>query len=163
MRSASTSKTPADALQLNGEAPMPLLDPEVSAKIGTLQMLDDAIAYRLSQLNLPCGKCAPEQRCAEHAHDTRLLDSYQDRYAAAFQDATAGMNPDDIAAIMQPGDDTPALTGALSLAILARLRELASDGPAVTELDGRAVVIELDGPIIIEHPLPSRSDNSAAA
>jgi hypothetical protein len=142
---------------------MPLLDPETSAKIGTLQMLDDAIAYRLSQLHLPCAKCAPGQRCAEHAHDALLLDSYQDRYAAAFQDATAGMDPDDLAAIMRPGDDTPPLTGALSLAILAQLRELASDGPAVTELDGRAVVIELDGSVIIEHPLPSGSGNSSTA
>jgi hypothetical protein len=33
-------------LQLNGEAaPMPLLDPQVTAKIGTLQSLDDAIAF----------------------------------------------------------------------------------------------------------------------
>jgi hypothetical protein len=127
-----------------------------------MQMLDDAIAYRLSQLNLPCGECAPGQRCAEHAHDALLLDSYQDRYAAAFQDATAGMELDDITAIMQPGDGAPLLTGALSLAILAQLRELASDGPAVTELDGRAVVIELDGPVIIEHPLPSEGGNSSA-
>jgi hypothetical protein len=141
---------------------MPLLAPEVSAKIGTLQMLDDAIAHRLSQLSLPCGECAPGQRCAEHAHDALLLDNYKDRYAAAFQDATAGMNPDDIATIMQSGDDTPPIAGALSLAILAQLRELASDGPAVTELDGRAVVIELDGPVIIEHPLPSGSGNSSA-
>jgi len=33
---------------------MPLQDPEVSAKMGTLQMMDDAITYRLSRLNLPC-------------------------------------------------------------------------------------------------------------
>jgi len=33
---------------------MPLLDPQVTAKIGILQSLDDAIAFRLSRLNLPC-------------------------------------------------------------------------------------------------------------
>ena len=94
--------------------------------------------------------------CAE------VADSISWRHAAAFQDATAGMDPDDIAAIMPPGDDTPPLVGALSLAILAQLRELAFDGPAVAELDGRAVVIQLDGPVIIEYPLPSGSDNSNA-
>jgi hypothetical protein len=141
---------------------MPELDLEVSAKIGTLQMLDDAIAYRLGQLNLPCQDCTSDQRCAEHTHDALLLDNYQDRYAAAFRDALAGMPPDDIAMILQPGNDTPPTVGALGVAVLTRLRELAAEGPTVTELEGRTVVIELDGPVVVEHPLPPASDNRDA-
>jgi hypothetical protein len=60
-------------LQLNGEAaPMPLLDPQVSAKIGTLQSLDDAIAFRLSRLSLPCPDCTADQKCIDHACDLYL-------------------------------------------------------------------------------------------
>ena len=68
-------------LQLNGEAaPMPLLDPQVSAKIGTLQSLDDAIAFRLSRLSLPCPDCTADQKCIDHACDLDLIAGYQDRY-----------------------------------------------------------------------------------
>jgi hypothetical protein len=112
---------------------VPLLDPEVSAKLGTLQMLDDAIAYRAGQLSMPCLVCAPGRQCAEHAHDAGLLDYYQDSYAAAFKDAIAGMDPNDVAAIMQPGDDLPPTAGLFALAMLGRPRELAADGPAFTE------------------------------
>ena len=142
---------------------MPELDPEVSAKLGTLQVIDDAIAYRRSQLNLPCPDCAPGQRCTEHAQDEVLLDNYQDRYAAAFQDATAGMPPDDVAMILQPDSDTSPTVAAFCLAVLARLRELAAEGPVVTELEGRTVVIELDGPRIVEHLLPPGGDHDAVA
>jgi hypothetical protein len=42
---------------------MPLLDPQVTAKIGTLQSLDDAIAFRRSRLNLPCPDCTADHKC----------------------------------------------------------------------------------------------------
>jgi hypothetical protein len=142
---------------------MPLLDAEVSAKMGNLEMMDDAIAYRLYRLNLPCPDCGPTTPCPEHASDEHLIADYQDRYAQALQDVLTGIDPDDIALIMQPGDDTPPTAGALSLVILARLQELAASGPAVTKLDGRSVVIELDDPVVIEHLLPAGTGDSDAA
>ena len=90
---------------------MPLLDPQVTAKIGTLQSLDDAIAFRLSRLNLPCPDCTADQKCIDHACDLDLIAGYQDRYAAACRDALADMDPDDIEQIMQPGDGTPPIVG----------------------------------------------------
>jgi len=139
---------------------MPLLDPQVSAKLGALQALDDAIAYRLARLDLRCQDCGPASRCVEHRHDEQLVANYQGRYAAALRDALTGMDPDDIALIMQPGDDTPPTAAAFSIAMLARLRELAADGPAVIELDGQPVLIELEGNVVLEHPLLPGSDES---
>ena len=130
-----------------------MLDPEMSAKISTLQSLDDAITYRLGQLTQSCQDCRPDARCPEHGHDERLLADYQDRYAAAFRDVLADLPPDDIALIMQPGGGAPSTAAALSVAVMARLRALAADGPVIIELDGRTVAIELDGPVIVEHPL----------
>lgn len=142
---------------------MPQLDPEVSAKMGALQMMDDAITYRLDRLNLSCPDCRPAGRCPEHAADEHLITGYRDLYTQVLQDVLTGIDPDDVALVMQPGDDTPPTAAALSLVILTRLRELAASGPAVTELDGRRVVIELDGPIVIEHPLPPGTSDSDAA
>ena len=82
--------------------PMPLLDPEVTAKIGTSQSLDDAIAFRLGRLNLPCPDCTADQRCIDHACDLDLTAGYQDRYAAPCRDALADMDPDDVEQIMPP-------------------------------------------------------------
>ena len=131
--------------------------------MGTLQLMDDAIAYRLSRLDLRCEACAPGGRCFEHDMDEQLIASYQDRYAEAFQDLLRGINPDDLPLIFQRGDDTPPTVGALSLVILEHLRGLAGNGPIVTELDGRPVVLEVDGPVVIEHPLAQRSGDSDAA
>ena len=151
-------------LQLNGEAaPMPLLDPQVTAKIGTLQSLDDAIAFRQSRLNLPCPDCTAIQKCIDHACDLDLIAGYQDRYAAACRDALADIDPDDIEQIMQPGDGTPPIVGVLSAAVLTRLRELAADGPVMTQLDGHPVMIELDGHAIVERPLMADSDDEAGS
>ncbi len=124
---------------------MPLLDPHISAKIGMLQSLDDAIAFRVSRLNLPCPDCTADRRCTDHACDLDLIAGYRDRYAAAFTDAVADMDADDIGQIMQPGDGTPPTAGLLSAAMLKQLRELAADGPAITQLDGHPVMIELEG------------------
>lgn len=132
---------------------MSLLDSEMSAKLGTLQSLDDAIAYRMRRLDRPCAQCTSTQKCAEHRHDHELVVGYQDRYTAAFTDVLADMEPDDIALVMQPGDGTPPTVGALSVALMTRLRELAADGPVVLEFDGRAVQIEREGPVLVEYPL----------
>ena len=56
---------------------MPLLDPQVTAKIGTLQSLDDAIAFPLGRLNLPCPDCTADQKCIDHACDLDLIAGYQ--------------------------------------------------------------------------------------
>ena len=142
---------------------MPLLDPQVTATIGTLQSLDDAIAFRQSRLNLPCPDCTADQRCIDHACDLDLIAGYRDRYAAACRDVLADMDPDDIEGIMRPGDGTPPIVGVLSAAVLMRLRELAADGPVMTQLDGRPVMIELDGHAVVEHPLVADSDDEAGS
>jgi hypothetical protein len=139
---------------------MSILNPETSAKLGTLQVLDDAIAFRLGRLNMPCRDCTPEQKCADHAWDVDLVEGYKDTYADAFREACAGMDPEDIDQIMRRGDDMPPTVGVLSAAVLARLRELAADGPAVTRLDGRSVVIELDGRAVAEYPLATDGDDA---
>ena len=142
---------------------MPLLDPEVSAKLTTLQMVDDALAFRLRRLDQPCPDCAPGQKCIDHAHDAGLVAGYQDTYDAALRDALAGADPGDIDQIMPPGGDMPATAGALSVLTLARLRELAADGPVAVELDGRQVMIELDGRNVVEYPVPEGTGSQAVA
>jgi hypothetical protein len=133
---------------------MRLLDPEVSDKIATLQQLDDAIAFRFGRLERPCLDCMGRHRCIEHAYDQRLLEGYKARYAAAWAEAFAGMDPDDIDKLMQ-AHDMPPTAAMLAAAIAAGLREAAAHGPVVIELDGQPVVIELDGNALVEH-LPAR-------
>jgi hypothetical protein len=142
---------------------MPLLKPETSAKMAALQTLDDAIAFRLDRLKLSCPDCTADQKCHDHASDADLISGYQDRYASAFSDALADMDPDEIEQVMQRDDDTPPTVAVLSTMVLKRLRELAADGPALMHLAGRDVVIELDGSAIVEHPLTADSDDSDAA
>lgn len=137
------------------------LDPEISAKLGTLQSLDDAMAYRSSRLDLPCRDCRPGQKCTDHAGDVRLLETYQERYIEAFRDAVAGMDPADMAKVLQPGDDMPPPSDIMALSMAAHLRNLAADGPVMTKLDGRPVIIEVDGTNIIERPVSSNSDGAA--
>jgi hypothetical protein len=60
---------------------MPLLKPETSAKMAALQTLDDAIAFRLDRLKLPCPDCTADQKCHDHATDVDLISGYQERYA----------------------------------------------------------------------------------
>ena len=77
------------------------------------------------------------------------------------------MDPGEVDRAMQQGDGTPPTVIALSMAIMARLRELTADGPVVTQLDGCPVILELDGPVLIEHPLAAsqlaRSPQAAPA
>lgn len=109
---------------------MPLLDPDMSAAIGTMQSLDDAIAFRLGKLDQPCPDCVPQRRCIVHSYDERLVERYQARYAAAVSDALARLEPDAVVRVMRPGV-RPA-TALLATAILTRLHEAADGGPAVT-------------------------------
>jgi hypothetical protein len=142
---------------------MPLLKPETAAKIAALQPLDDAIKFRLNRLSLPCPDCADDQKCDDHAADVDLIAGYQDRYASAFSDALADMDPEEIKEILQRDNEIPPTVAVLGTVVLKRLRELAADGPALMHLDGRDVVIELDGDAIVEHPLTAGSDDSEAA
>jgi len=135
-----------------------LLDPEVSARLGILQSLDDALAFRLGRLGSPCDDCTPGHRCTDHAHDEQLVAGYQERHGLVLTEVFAGMDPAEVGRATQQGDGTPPTVIALSLAISARLRELAADGPFVAEFDGRMVVIELDGPLLVEHPLMPHDD-----
>jgi len=46
----------------------------------------------------------------------------------------------------------PPLSHILALSLAAHLRKLTAGGPVRTSLDGRSVVIDRDGPRIIEYP-----------
>jgi hypothetical protein len=122
---------------------MPVLDPEISALIGTLQSLDDAIAFGLGRLGRPCLDCAAERRCTVHSYDERLVERYQARYAAAFSGALVRLDPDAIVPVIRPGGVRPA-TALHCTAILTRLQETVADRPAVTEREGQPAVTEPD-------------------
>lgn len=132
---------------------MTVLDPEMAEKIGMLQVLDDAIAFRLGRLNSSCPACRPDVRCAEHGRDEELVTSYTERYAATLSGALEGVDPADMEVMFLPGDVTPPTVSAVGAALMAQLRDLAATGPVILELDGRTVLIEQDGPMLIEHPL----------
>lgn len=87
---------------------MPLLDHKVSTAIRTLQLLDDAIAFRFGRLD-------------------------QARYAAAFCDAIAGMDPSKIDQILLRGDGIPPTAALHSSAVLIRVLEIAAEGTVVTD------------------------------
>jgi hypothetical protein len=63
------------------------------------------------------------------------------------------MNPADVRQVL--GENAQGSTAAelYGLAMLGSLRQAAADGPVWTELDGRDVIIELDGDKVIEHLL----------
>jgi hypothetical protein len=129
-----------------------LFDPETTARLETLQSLDDAITFRLSRLDFPCPDCAPGLKCNDHASDAHLIARYQERHGSVFREICAGMDPDEIDRAARQSDGTPPTILAVSAAIEARLRELAADGP---------VVIELDGSVLVEHPLVTGNDTGA--
>jgi hypothetical protein len=135
-----------------------LLGPEMSARLQTLQSLDDAIAFRLNRLDSPCEDCAPGERCVDHAQDEGLIAGYQERHGSVLTELFAGLDPAELDRAARLGDGLPPTVIALTVVISARLRELAADGPFVTELDGAPVVIELDGPLLVEHPLVPPDD-----
>lgn len=112
---------------------MPLLDPEIAAAIGTLRWLDDAFAFRLGRLDQPCLDCVPQRRCIVHSYDQRLVERYQARYAAAFSDALARLEPDAIVQAMRPGNGVRPAPALLATAVLTRLQEAADGGPVAAE------------------------------
>lgn len=141
----------------NGQA-VPLLDLEVSGKLGMLQLVDEAIALRFGRLDRPCLDCTTWLRCDEHAVNQQLLEMYKARYAAAWAEAFAGLDPDQIGKLV-PADGTPPTTASLRAAVTARPREAAASGPVVIELDREQVVIELYGHALAEHSfLPAGSE-----
>jgi hypothetical protein len=148
------------APEWRGKPSVSLLNPEISARLQTLQSLDDAIAFRLNRLGSPCEDCTPDERCVDHAHDEGLIAGYRERHGSVLTEVFAGMDPEEVDQATRQGDGTPPTVIALSLAISARLRELAADGPFMTELDAGPVVIELDGPLLVEHPLMPHDDEA---
>ena len=130
------------------------LDREISARLGTLQSLDNAIAYHSSHLDDPCQHCTATNKCPDHAYDIAQLENYQDRYVTAFNNTFAGMDTSDIARILQPGDDLPPPTILLIKAITGHLRKICPGEPVMTTtLDGRPVAIDLDGHHATVRPL----------
>ena len=63
-------------------------------------------------------------------------------------------DPADVRAVMTGSDGVPPAVLASAVAMAARLREAAADGPVLTTLNGTPAVIELDGGQLIEHRLP---------
>ena len=148
-------------MRLGKDKIVALLDPRVSEAIGVLQALDDAIEFRLGRLNQPCRDCVGRQKCAVHSFDERLVVRYQARYAAAFKNALADMDPDVIEQVMKPGVRVRPATFLLGTAILTRLLEIDDDGSSVAELDGPPAVSEPDGHAVIGHrccPTTVRAD-----
>lgn len=114
---------------------MLLVDPRVSSKLGILQSLDDAIAFRLSRLASPCDDCTLSERCDDHAGDEHLVDQYQERHGSVLREVLEEMDPEDIALVAQPGEDLPPTVIALSVVMIGQLRKLASEGIAVVDSD----------------------------
>jgi hypothetical protein len=123
----------------------------MSGKLGMLQSLDDAIAFRFGRLQRPCLDCTGRHRCTEHAFDQYLLQGYKTRYAAACTGALAELDPDSIDQFTQ-ADGMPPTAAIVSAAVTARLREAVASGPVRIELGCEPVVIELYGQAPSEHP-----------
>jgi hypothetical protein len=133
---------------------MPLLAPEITARLGALQTLDNAISYHGSRLDEPCPRCATTSKCTDHACDVAVLEDYQDRYVAAFNDTVAGMDTSDLARVLRPGDDLPPPTLLLIKAITGHLRKICPGEPVMTTtLDGHPVAIDLAGHHATVRPL----------
>ena len=141
---------------------LPQLDPATAAALHHMQCLDDAAAHRTSRLTGPCPDCGPA-RCADHAADERLVAAYLNRHAVILREFLARADPADVRTVMTGSEETPPTALAFAIAMAARLRELAAEGPVVTTLDGGPVVIELDGGRLLEHPLAPGRPGTATA
>jgi hypothetical protein len=146
--------TPAAAPELPPLAPeLPPLAPETSAALHDLQCLDDSITYRTARLAGPCPGCAPAARCPDHASDEQLITASRQRHAAVLAAFLDRYDPADVRAIVTGSDATPPVVLASAVALHARLRDLAADGPLITTLGGVPAVIELDGGQLTERRL----------
>lgn len=133
---------------------LPSLGPEISAALGHLQGLDDAVAYRSSRLAGPCPDCPPGDRCLDHAVDEKFIAEYQERYAAAFREFMSGFDPAVVADFTTRAAIGPPTELAYALALTVRLRELAAtSGPVIVTLAGTPMVIEMDGENVVVHAL----------
>jgi hypothetical protein len=128
-----------------------ILDPGTLAKLGTLQAFDDAIAFRLDRLNSPCEDCTPDEKCKDHACDVHLIAQYHDKHGSVLREVFAGMDPDKVLRATQDCDGTPSTVIAVSMVMTLKLRELAADGPIVIDLGSGPVIVELDGPQLVQH------------
>jgi hypothetical protein len=124
---------------------MSLTDPETSARIWTLQLIEDAIAFRQNRLSLPCGDCTDGTPCPPHADDRRLAASYQEHEEKVFSEVLARVDPADAEWARKLGE-TPAVS-ASSVIVRAAWREMLADGPAIAEFDDGppVVIVPLDG------------------
>ncbi|MGH3403904.1 MAG: hypothetical protein ACRDRJ_15600 [Streptosporangiaceae bacterium] len=64
---------------------------DVRNQFGHLQALDDALAFRLSRVAVPCPDCeaAGSGRCDDHACDLNLIARYRQEHAIASQEMSA--------------------------------------------------------------------------
>jgi excisionase family DNA binding protein len=147
------------------EPSVPSVGAELASRLGDLQCLDDATAWRQSRLDAPCAACVPGAACHDHASDAALITRYRERQQAIFDEATAGADPADLAALIGDGtcDGEPlSLVGvAVNLAILTRLRHATAAGPAVADIGAGPALITQEGPAIIEYPLCSAPEDIA--
>jgi hypothetical protein len=132
---------------------MSLVDPETQARLGRLQSLDDAIAFRLLRLEPPCADCAHEGRCVDHGSDADLIAVYRHEHGEVLSQVLTGLDPDEVDHAMRESDGTPPTVLVLSLILAARLREMTADGPVLARSQDGPVVLELEDGAIIEHPL----------
>ena len=154
-RSVARAITCAQAARRGTSLPGPPAGPRGSGRLRVLQSLDDAIAYRLGQLDGPCGACSAGGRCDVHAGDEDLIESYRQMHAGVFRALVQEMSPDEVAVIMQPGDAGPLTGFGVALELLARMQNGAAGGRAI---------VELDGAVKAEHPpLPDPGDNEPKA
>jgi hypothetical protein len=130
-----------------------LLAPEVAARFHELQTLDDALAFRLARAAQPCPHCPPAGHCPDHAADHGLIAAYHRRHGAVLHEVLSGLDPAQVDQAMQALEGTPPTIIALSLAVDARLRELAAGGPVLTDTDLGPVLFTLENGLLIEHPL----------
>jgi hypothetical protein len=139
----------------------PLLAPDVSAGLRTLQSLDDAIAFRMRRMTESCDECAPGQRCADHAGDEKLVTAYRREHGEVLRRTLDTISPGDAEHALQESAGIPPTVLATSLALATRLRELAADGPVVTDLGDGPVLVTLRDGVLVEQALSAAGDDPA--
>lgn len=76
------------------------------------------------------------------------------------QDALAALDPGDILLIRQLADGEPPVVALSPAALIADLRAIAADRPAVPEPDDIPAVTEPDGQVTTRHPLQPGNDGN---
>jgi hypothetical protein len=122
------------------------LDPDMMARLVTVQLIGDAIEYRRGQAAMRCADCGPGDggRCAGYAQVEEAIRVDEDQYALACSAALECLEPADVSRVMGGCGPDP-VAGLHGVAILRLLRELAADsGPVPTSPDGRDAAIETE-------------------